>query len=270
MRHVDFEQNARRNDFETEHPKKHNGAKLILTLLVLACCIGTTEILFHPAWRNCETSSYSLKTVSALKPGGLAATTTEELNLRSAPGTEHESICTVPGNTKLTLTGKANADGTWVQAETSDGKTGWCCRPYLNLHTPDVSSELANAANPLRVKVSLHNQTVTVLDAKGMVIKTCICSSGGSGSETPTGSFTVSGRGTSFYNTELGEGAYYWTRFYGDYLFHSVPFNQYYEMKQEEASKLGTPASHGCIRLSMENAKWIYLHLPNGTSVTIQ
>ncbi|MBC7345294.1 MAG: L,D-transpeptidase, partial [Clostridia bacterium] len=32
---------------------------------------------------------------------------------------------------------------------------------------------------------------------------------------------------------------------------------------------LGQPASHGCIRLTMEDARWIYDHIPRGAPVHI-
>lgn len=128
---------------------------------------------------------------------------------------------------------------------------------------------LAEAVRPLSVKVSLTKQRVDVFDAKGRTVKTFVCSSGKSGSETPTGTFTVSDRGKSFYNPDLKEGAYYWTRFYGAYLFHSLPFDKDYRMEPEEAEKLGEPASHGCIRLPVEDAKWIYDNIPKGTKVVI-
>jgi uncharacterized protein YraI len=201
-----------------------------------------------------------------------AAVAISKLNLRSGPSTKYAIICTVPSHTKLTLTGKSNPDGTWVQGKTSEGKTGWCCRPYLQSDVLDAASanELTQAAYPLSIKVSLDEQKVTVLDAKGLAIKTFTCSSGQAGSETPTGTFSVSGRGISFYNSGLGEGAYYWTSFYGNYLFHSIPFDQHYEIEQNEAAKLGTPASHGCIRLSIDDAKWIYDHIPDGTKVVVR
>ena len=197
----------------------------------------------------------------------------EKLNIRFGPSTKYGIVCTIQKDAALTLMGKSNIDGTWVQVKTPDGKSGWCCRPYLKVETVDVLAlqELAHAINPLYIKVSLANQKVTVLDAKDHIIKDFACSSGKSGSETPRGTFSVLGRGISFYNSESGEGGYYWTNFYGDeYLFHSVPFDQNYEMEQKEAVKLGTPASHGCIRLSIDNAKWIYDHIRDGTKVLIQ
>jgi len=200
------------------------------------------------------------------------AVTTSKLNIRSGPGTKYAIVCTVPCNTKLKLTGKANTDSTWVQVETSEGKAGWCCRPYLKMDAVDTSTfqEPSQAAVPQYIRVSLNEQKVSVLDANGLVIKTFTCSSGESGNETPSGTFTVSGRGESFYNSNIGEGAYYWTRFYGNYLFHSIPFDKNYQIEQDEAAKLGTPASHGCIRLSIDDAKWIYDHIPEGTKVIIK
>ena len=128
---------------------------------------------------------------------------------------------------------------------------------------------LEQAVKPLSLQVSITRQNVTVLDAKGRVVKTFTCSTGKKGSDTPTGTFTVAERGQSFYNSSINEGAYYWTQFYGDYLFHSVPFNGSREMEPEEAAKLGTPASHGCVRLAVADAKWIYDNIPKGTKVSI-
>ena len=33
--------------------------------------------------------------------------------------------------------------------------------------------------------------------------------------------------------------------------------------------KLGTKASHGCVRLSVDDAKWIYTNCPAGTTVKV-
>ena len=33
--------------------------------------------------------------------------------------------------------------------------------------------------------------------------------------------------------------------------------------------RLGINASHGCVRLSIENAKWIYNTIPSGTKVIV-
>lgn len=64
-------------------------------------------------------------------------------------------------------------------------------------------------------------------------------------------------------------GAYYWTRFYGPYLFHSVPYDSAGNMLAEELNKIGSPVSHGCIRLVLEDAKWLYETLPLGIKISI-
>ncbi|WP_411676185.1 L,D-transpeptidase [Caproicibacter sp.] len=129
---------------------------------------------------------------------------------------------------------------------------------------------LNEAAKPLKINVSLKDQKVFVLDAKDRLVQEYVCSSGEAGNDTPTGTFTVTDRGESFYNPAVKEGAYYWTRFYKTFLFHSVPFDENQKMEPQEAAKLGTPASHGCIRLETANAKWIYDNIPEGTTVVVQ
>lgn len=90
---------------------------------------------------------------------------------------------------------------------------------------------------------------------------------------TPTGHFSIqSEHGNSFYNSQLKEGANYWTSFknHGEYLFHTVPTDAQGNYKPAEAAKLGEePGSHGCIRLSIPDAKYIQT-LPVGTQVTIR
>jgi hypothetical protein len=63
----------------------------------------------------------------------------------------------------------------------------------------------------------------------------------------------------------------YSTRIVRGILFHSV---WYYKMDETTLSatqynKLGTSASHGCIRLTVEDVKWIYDNCPLGTTVEI-
>ena len=38
---------------------------------------------------------------------------------------------------------------------------------------------------------------------------------------------------------------------------------------REEGAKLGQPASHGCVRLTVADAQWFYDQVPDGTLVTI-
>ncbi|WP_165541109.1 L,D-transpeptidase, partial [Bifidobacterium longum] len=38
---------------------------------------------------------------------------------------------------------------------------------------------------------------------------------------------------------------------------------------RQEPNKLGSPASHGCVRLTVPDVKWLYEQLPQGTTVHI-
>ena len=63
----------------------------------------------------------------------------------------------------------------------------------------------------------------------------------------------------------------YSTRIVDHVLFHSIP---YYKldpgtMMRGQFEKLGTVASHGCVRLNAADAKWIYENCALGTKVTV-
>lgn len=121
------------------------------------------------------------------------------------------------------------------------------------------------------LKVSIAKQRVYILTRHKKVLYTMVCSTGRKSSPTPTGTFHIQNRGTHFYNASSKEGANYWTSFkdWGTYLFHSVPVNAKGKYVVSEAHKLGRRASHGCVRLSVADAHWIYRHVPAGMKVVI-
>lgn len=129
---------------------------------------------------------------------------------------------------------------------------------------------LTEAKKPLRVEVNLNEQKVYVYDAENRAVENFVCSSGIDGADTPIGEYKVKERGYSFYSDKYQEGAYYWVQFMGNYLFHSVPFDKNQVIEENEAKKLGTKASHGCVRLSIKDAKWMYDNIPRDTLVTIK
>ena len=63
--------------------------------------------------------------------------------------------------------------------------------------------------------------------------------------------------------------AQYSTKITGNILFHSVPYTKKDKstLEWEEYDKLGTSASLGCIRLTVQDAKWIYDNCMAGTYV---
>lgn len=126
------------------------------------------------------------------------------------------------------------------------------------------------------VKVDISEQKVYVYNGNKL-IRTMICSSGIENEDykTPRGTYIINESGAKkgewFYSNKYQEGAKYWVGFIGGtYLFHSVPMDINKNIIEEEADKLGTPASHGCIRLNMDDAYWFYNNIKSGTKLVIQ
>lgn len=117
-------------------------------------------------------------------------------------------------------------------------------------------------------KLDSHRHQVQVFRGDHLV-RSMLASGGRSGHETPGGVYRIQNRGYHFFSQKYGEGAYYWVRIFGNYLFHSLPVDIEGQIIEEEARKLGCPASHGCIRLSFPDAQWFYEHVPDGTLVVI-
>lgn len=138
-----------------------------------------------------------------------------------------------------------------------------------------ITSNTINTLNiesltPYLIYVNLADQLTYVY--KGSMnnwnmVKSFTCSTGIDDEKTPTGIFDVRERGDWFYSDKYSQGGKYWVQFYGDYLFHSVPYNE--DQSEVVDNTLGTPASHGCIRLKTEHAKWIYDNIDSGTKVII-
>ena len=97
--------------------------------------------------------------------------------------------------------------------------------------------------------------------------KTFTCSTGIEGKETPVGVFTVQNRAPWFFSPKYGQGGKYYVQFMGNYLFHSIPFDS--DRTTVSDPTLGVPSSHGCIRLSVEDSKWLYDNVKNGSKIII-
>ncbi len=120
-----------------------------------------------------------------------------------------------------------------------------------------------------------ESQSVAVYskDSSGkysVLTKCFTCSTGAPSSPTRTGQYKIWRR---FRWRLLVGNVYgqYSTSISKSYLFHSVPYFKQdpSTLDMTEYDKLGSPASHGCIRLCVRDAKWIYENCPNGTQVNI-
>lgn len=165
---------------------------------------------------------------------------------------------------------RTTAAATAAKTTTTAAKTTAAAETTCAANGGSDSVALGQAAKPLWIHVSIDKQNVTVYDAKNRVIESFVCSTGLPGEDTPKGTFKTQLKGYSFFSQSCQEGGYYYTQFSGNYLFHSVPFDKNRDIIPVEAAKLGTEASHGCVRLSIDNAKWIYDNIPRGTKVVIE
>lgn len=122
-----------------------------------------------------------------------------------------------------------------------------------------------------RVLVSIPEQKVYVFRGQDL-LRVMVCSTGTEDKPTPRGKFAIQNRGPWFFSEKYRQGGKWWVSFlhWGEYLFHSVPMDREGRVLEEEAEKLGQPASHGCVRLSLADARWFYDHIPQGTPVEIR
>jgi len=135
-----------------------------------------------------------------------------------------------------------------------------------NINTLNIESTTSYFIN-----VSIKNQKTYIYKGKAdrwQLVKTCPCSTGISGEDTPSGSFSTKEKGDWFFSDKYEQGGKYWTQITGDILFHSVPFAK--DKTTIVDYTMNKPSSHGCIRLSIDDAKWIYTNIPKGSKIIIK
>jgi len=95
-------------------------------------------------------------------------------------------------------------------------------------------------------------------------IQVFTCNIGASDSPTIEGTFYSGLKGKDLRINETC--VKYFTQISGNYLFHSVPYNDIGEVMD---NRLGEAISHGCVRLSLDDAKYIYDTIPARTGIKI-
>lgn len=125
-----------------------------------------------------------------------------------------------------------------------------------------------------RLDVDLTNCVVTVYerDDEGMytkVVRQMIMTSGNEENRTPSGTFSIGHMKERFghFIAFQGDYAQYWTQVVNGVYFHSILYASTNEstMKSASYNNLGRNVSHGCIRMYVEDARWIYYNIPAGT-----
>ncbi len=131
---------------------------------------------------------------------------------------------------------------------------------------------------PFAITVDVKNQIVSVysMDENGeytVPVRQMLCSTGKVGTPSPVGDWVLNGRKANWcYFPKWGDYARYWTRINSKVAFHSPIYSavSLSALKKESYNMLGNRASHGCIRLAVPDAKWIYDNVGAGTVVSIR
>lgn len=213
-----------------------------------------------------QTETVGDVSITPYKATFYSSTTT--LNVRSAPSTNSDKLGMVGQETPLSVTGRCSNG--WYRIDYNGG-VGYVSGEYVT----EAPGQTQKSDAPYLFKVNRKQNIVIAYakDANGdyTVPKKAMVCSVGVDDKTPTGTFSTTG---DKYDWRLLSGnvyGQYATRINGPYLFHSVPYatKSKSDLEYEEYNKLGEAASLGCIRLSVEDAKWVQENCPKGTTVII-
>ena len=131
---------------------------------------------------------------------------------------------------------------------------------------------------PFHIVVDVANQVTSVYgrDEKGeytVPVRQMLCSTGMKATPSDVGDWVLNGRHSTWCIFPKWGNSYarYWTRINSSIAFHSPIYTAVSNsaMKISSYNKLGQRASHGCIRLAVWDAKWIYDNVGAGTVVSI-
>jgi len=206
---------------------------------------------------------------------------------KSGAGNGYGTVGSLNKGDRFVITGSKAVSGSTWYCFVMNGKTAWfegknvsvsikeeiAPKPTTSSNHEDVKNP--NYKSPYYIIVYTKNNTVRILekDINGKYsidAKLFLCSTAIKGKITPAGLYSIEKR----YDWRAMFGnvyAQYAVRFYGNYLFHSVPYYTvaHNDLEMEEYEKLGQPASLGCVRLCVRDAKWIYDNCPNNTQVRV-
>ena len=160
-----------------------------------------------------------------------------------------------------TTKGGKRMEAIQIQLVKKGGKApGATAKPYVYIEPPAITKDT------YEIRVNKQESCITIYK-DGVPIKAMTCSPGDA---TPVGTFYLAGKWR--WNALMGgvQGQYC-SQIQGDFLFHSVLYNKTNPRTLIPSSynNLGKRVSHGCVRLQVIDAKWIFDNCPRGTKITI-
>lgn len=131
------------------------------------------------------------------------------------------------------------------------------------------------AAGTYSITVDVTNQVITVYQtATGGIVRQFLCSTGTTKTPTPVGTFSLPTTRRMRFSVFPGYDDYeygqYMTKINDGSWFHSILYREMDPTTYTVSyANLGKRASHGCIRMPVPDARWIYFNAAPGTKVTI-
>ena len=167
-----------------------------------------------------------------------------------------------------------------LRADGVIGEETWNMLFSLDAVHLDATPRPTPAPTPVAysIDVDVTNQLIKVFsrDAQGQftrIDRVFTCSTGTTGYPSEAGTFTLKGRKAKWaeFPNWGGGKARWWVQINADIAFHSVIYdsNNLNDVNMRSVNKLGSRASHGCIRLTVADAKWIYDNIGAGVTVRI-
>ncbi len=153
-----------------------------------------------------------------------------------------------------------------------------------NPHNPDSDNdgyvdglEISHGFNPLSVEIKKLEKSILIDTKKqelyqqlnGVTIRTHTVSTGKPSMATPKGEYLIGNKNPRAWSKTYGLWMPYWLGLKGTKMgIHELP--EWPNGYKEGAAHLGTPVSHGCIRLGVIAAKIVYDWTEVGTKVIIK
>lgn len=138
----------------------------------------------------------------------------------------------------------------------------------------DIPTPPNNDTYKLVINIFYQYITVFTKDSNGeftVPVRYMICTTGKSNTPTPTGKFRT-GEVHYRFNEFIGLGyfAQYWSQLFDDYYLHSILYTEKNAYRYTKSYRdLGTNVSHGCIRMLVPDARWVWYNVAPGTLVEV-
>ena len=147
---------------------------------------------------------------------------------------------------------------------------------FAKINVPDIPYQNTNP-NRYFIEVDKTNQIITIYEQDEQknptgIVRRFLCTTGSSEDPTPSGTFKLGDMRERFgFFANFSTYAQYWSQVTRGIYMHSILFSRRDNafLERSAYNNIGKAVSHGCIRMMVEDARWVYYNCPPGTTITI-